>query len=77
MRCRVVRTENLVESFACVDVAFWQSQFSRGLEEYSMVHASKGSFEVGVGCVDVFFTSWCPRTSLYARIVCRISFCFF
>ena len=62
--CHIVHTGHFVELLACVDVAFRKFKVSHDLNEYSVVHASDGSFEVRVSRVDVFlFTSWRPRTS--------------
>ncbi len=52
----VVRTRHLVKLFACLYIALWESEFSHGFEEHSVVRASKGSIEVGVGCVNMFFS---------------------
>ena len=55
MWCHIVRAGHSVEWFACIDVAFWKSKVYHGLKNYSVVHASEGSFEFGVSRVDVFF----------------------
>ena len=53
--CHIARAGHFVELFGSFDVAFRKCKVSHGLKEYSAVHASGGSFEVGVGRADVFF----------------------
>ena len=52
--CHIIRAGQLVELLARMDVALSESEVSHTMKAYSMVHASKGSFEVGVSHVDVF-----------------------
>ena len=53
--CHIVGARNFVKLLTCVDVAFRESQVSHGFEEYSVIHAPEGAFEIGVGRVYVFF----------------------
>ncbi len=55
MWCNIVGAGHIAELLACVDVAFWESYVSHDLEEYYVIHAPEGSFEIGIGHVYVFF----------------------
>ena len=52
--CHIVSAGDFVKLFACINVALWESKVSHSLKEDSVVHASKGSFKVGVSRVYVF-----------------------
>ena len=72
--CHIVSAGYFVNMFACVDIIFWKPKVSPGLKEYSMVHASEGSFEVGISRVDVFF--YILTSSYIIACVDRLSYIF-